>query len=140
MDVEETDYLIHALQEPENVRFFSRYATRPEWLRWANDKLESFREIFTPNPQLNEISQQYAYWFSERFVCEYSEDALAILQRNNQTISPFLWNVLSTRIAFHKPRPSPEEFSTCVSILLQAVRYQDDPNLLGYLLTSCRFP
>lgn len=140
VDIEESDYLVHALQEIENVRFFTRYAKSPDWLRWAEDKLEAFREIFKSTPQLNEISQQFAIWFSECFVCEYAEEALAILQRHNQTVSPFLWDIITSRLAFHLPCPEPKVFSKWVLLLLQAARYQDDQDLLGNLMKSCRYP
>ncbi|MBA7637251.1 hypothetical protein ES703_44889 [subsurface metagenome] len=140
VDAEESDYLVHALQELENIRFFTRYANSPDWLRWAEDKLETFREIFASITQISEISQQFAIWFSYSFVCEYAEEALAILQRHNQTICPFLWHVITTTLAFHQPRPEPKVFSKWVSLLLQTARYQDGQDLLGNLLKSCRYP
>jgi hypothetical protein len=140
VDIEESDYLVHALRELENVRFFTRYATGPDWLRWAEDKLEAFREIFKPTPQLEDISHQFAIWFSACFICQYAEEGLMTLQRHGQTMSPLLWHTIANRLAFCEPRPDPRVFSKWTSLLLQAARYEHDQDLLGNLLKSCRYP
>jgi hypothetical protein len=77
LDREQASYIEEAIKDPVKVRIFTRYAETVEWLRWVEEK-GAFKPLFSLNNPSDEISQTFAWWFAEKYICRYPEDALAV--------------------------------------------------------------
>lgn len=142
LDPEEIDYLKNALRDLENVRFFTRYARTPDWLRWADDNLQSFRDLFGSGNLENAMAQILAIWFTQNFVWEHVDEALAVIQRHKQRLSPTLWQGIALNLS-RDPHPDSATFEKWVSVLLHSTyqpSHESHSDELEYLLKSCHHP
>ncbi len=133
------DYIEDALKDLVKLRFFTRHARTPEWLRWAESK-QAFRKLFQTNEHADELAQEIGNWFAQHFVCEYPDEALALVQRQGQKLNPFLQNVIAHRLAFSKLRPDAETLAKWVTVLLGSTSSDWEPRSLEHLLEKCRYP
>lgn len=131
---ENSDYLLKALRDASTARFFTRHAHHPEWLRWV-EKAGLLRKLFGPYVLLEPAELELAGWFAQRFVCEHMGDALAVVQRQGQSLSDALWIEIALRL-FRKKDPPPESkvFSKWVSILLNSSSPGRTRDLLDHIL------
>ena len=140
IDLVKQDYLKNELRKVECVRFFTRYAKTPDWLRWAEENLEQFRNLFRPANQISEVSQILADWFARNFVSEeYTQEALVIIQRRGNVIGPLLWQNLAHRLAYGA-RLDRLTFAKWVSIILAMAHENASADTLDALLNECKFP
>lgn len=136
---ETADYMENALKDQVKLRFFTRHARAPEWLRWAESK-QVFCRLVQKNEYVDELSQEIGSWFAQNFICEYPDEALALVQRQGQRLSPFLQNAIAHRLAFSKSRPHAETFAKWVAVLLGSTSSDWGPRSLEHLLEKCRYP
>jgi len=139
IDQETASYIEHALEDMVTVRFFTRYARTPEWLHWAQSK-QAFRSLFQTTERVDEVAQEMAIWLAQNFVCEYPDDALALVQRQGQRLSPVLWQAIARELAIRDPRPDAGTLAKWVTILLSCAQSDWRPDFLNYLLEDCRYP
>lgn len=139
LEPDDADYIKSTLDEVSTVRFFTRHAKTPEWLRWAEDKT-AFRELFRLNEKVNVISQELASWFAKQFIFEHPEEALAIVQRHGPVLNTELSLAIARHLAFPNPRPNPEILRRWVAVLLRSPQPEHQGNLLDYVLYGCCYP
>ncbi len=139
LEKETDDYIEGVLKNLVTVRFFTRHARTPEWLRWADDK-QAFRKLFQIDESVDEIAREMAAWFAKNFVCEHPDEALALMQRRWQKLNPVLQNEISHRLTFAKPRPNPQILARWVTFLLSSRLSDWRLYSLEHLLSSCRYP
>ncbi len=139
LDKETADYIEGVLKDLVKLRFFTRHARTPEWLRWAESK-QAFRKLFQTNERVDDFSEEIGDWFAQHFVCEYPDEALGVVQRQGQKLNPFLQNVIVHRLTFPKPRPDAETLAKWVTVLLGSTSSDWGPRSLEHLLEECRYP
>jgi hypothetical protein len=140
IDLVEHDYLKNELRKLECVRFFTGTAGTADWLKWAEENSPAFRTLFTVTDHNDDISQEFARWFASFFVSdECSDEALALVTRRGNTISPLLWQNIARHLSYGK-RPSRLTYAKWVSILLPAPPQKANADALSTLLKGCKFP
>ncbi len=139
IDDENQDYLRYVLSDVVNVRFFTRYAKTPDWMRWAEDNLQPFRDLFKPACQESVINQELELWFANNFVKQNIEEALALIQRREGVICSNLWNRIALKLCSGL-HPDPMTFGKWVSFLLSTTREDVWSDPLGLLLNNCHYP
>lgn len=139
LEKQKADYIKGALKDLVKLRFFTRHARTPEWLRWAESK-QAFRKLFQTNERVDELAQEIGDWFAQHFVCEYPDEALGVVQRQGQKVNPFLQNVIVHRLTFPKPRPDAETLAKWVTVLLGSTSSDWGQRSLEHLLEKCRYP
>lgn len=136
---EDEDYLERILKEPSTVLFFANYAKNPKWLEWIEGK-KIISSLFNPEIQLNDIERELALWFAQKFVCEYPDEALAVIQRHGQRLNSFLWYKIADRLFSCDPHPEASILTKWIIILLQFPYSYKEFKLLDYILNKCRYP
>jgi hypothetical protein len=139
LDPEDLDYVLESLRKESTTRFFTRYARRPDWLRWLESK-DYLKRLFLPGSATNATDGELASWFAENFVCEHLDDALAVVLRNGQFLNARLWHSIVLQLFRKKdPPPPPEIFGRWVPILLNSVP-PGGSHLLDYILRRLGSP
>jgi hypothetical protein len=137
LDPEELDYIEGSCKDLSLARFFTRHASSPDWLRWAESK-GVLSSLFKQTPVCGEVDQEFALWFARRFACSELGDALAVLQRQGGFIAPLLWYQLAW--AFHAERPAHRVIARWVPLLVDSQPSQGSKNFLDYMLCACELP
>ncbi|PNR89086.1 hypothetical protein CN13_04140 [Petrotoga sp. HKA.pet.4.5] len=137
LDREEDSYIEEVIKDPIKVNIFTKYAERVEWLQWAEGK-GVFKPLFSLNNPSDEISDAFAKWFAEKYACRYPEDALAVVQKQGQVLSPLLWKNIAGNLGFSESLPEPTTLAKWVELLLIAPIYPSTQgNSLDFLLQKC---
>lgn len=110
-------FLVERFNEPQVQAYFSQYARRPEWLRWA-DEHDLIGELFDPNNHYSERHSKLATWF-RFFAWNFPGDALQVVQRRGPSMSPTLWDHLARDVA--NGEWSGEPFDPATKLLWLAV-------------------
>lgn len=139
IDLEELDYIESILRDASTTRFFTRYAKSTDWLRWVESK-GFLKRLFEPRPVAEEIDRELASWFAATFVCEHPGDALAVVRRGGQRLSPLLWTAIAQHIHAKKPRPTPEILGKWIPVLIGSRPTSGTHNFLDYMLHDSTFP
>ena len=139
IDLEELDYIEIVLRDASTTRFFTRYAKSTDWLRWVESK-GFLKQLFEPRPVAEKIDRELAYWFAETFVCEHPGDAMAVVRRGGQRLSPFLWTAIAQIIHAKKPRPTPEILGKWIPLLIGSRPTSGTHEFLDYMLHDSTFP
>lgn len=134
---EEASYIEEVIKDPIKVNIFTKYAESVEWLQWVEGK-GIFKPLFSLNNPSGEISSAFAKWFAEKYACPYPEDALAVVQRQGQILSPLLWKNIAVNLGFSESIPEPTILAKWVEILLTAPIYPSTQGKsLDFLLQKC---
>lgn len=136
---DDADYISNALRDLAKVRFFRRYARSLEWLRWA-EKEQAFGSLFDLSEHIDPISQEIAFWFVENFVCEYPDEALALVQRQGQRFNEALWQAIGIELTRHDPPPDSETLAKWTSVLIRSQQSISKHYFLEWQLERCRYP
>ena len=139
IDLEELDYVGSVLRDASTARFFTRYAKSTDWLRWVESK-GFLKRLFEPVFVSEEIDIELAQWFAGAFVCEHPSDALAVVRRAGQCLSPILWSAIAHHIHAKKPRPSPEILGQWIPILIGSLPTRGTHDFLDYMLHDSILP
>ena len=140
VDPEESDYIENMLKEVPTARFFARHAKRVEWVRWVEEK-GLFKRLFQPAVPPEPVDPVIAWWFAENFVSKHPGDALAMVQRQGQALTPLLWSVIAHCLFTKRPTtPTPDTLAKWVSVLTANCPPRVNTELLDYVLRDCRFP
>jgi len=139
IDQKTASYIEHALEDIVAVRFFTRHARILEWLHWAESK-QAFRSLFQTGERVDEVATEMAVWFAQNFVCDYPDDALALVQRQGQRLNPILWRAIARELAIRAPRSDVGPLAKWVTVLLSSAQPDWRPDFLNYLLEDCRYP
>jgi hypothetical protein len=137
LSIEDEDFLKQSLLDISSLRYFTRHAEDPRWLEWISE-LPEFSAIFIPGATLSESSAQLAFWFSERFAVSHFAVAIDLVRRKQQTLSPYLWNVLAQ--AFHGHATAGDPLRFWVPILLQTMPANAHADFLAYMIGHCAVP
>jgi len=92
LSLEDEDFLKQSLLDINTLRYFTRHAEDPRWLEWIAE-LRDFSAIFISGAILNERSEEFAFWFAERF-CHLTFCCCS------RSCSPQESNALSIPVAF----------------------------------------
>ncbi len=125
------DYARSVITDPDRVPFFRRYARSLEWLAWIVEEPE-FRRLFEDGRR-EELSDQLAYWYAEKYVIDEVSAALGVLHQMGGRLSPRLWYAVAHRLWTGKA--SPEVRARWLPHLL-ANAPQDTADYLEYLLAA----
>ncbi len=140
LDLEESDYLVHVIKDHSIARFFTRHATKVEWLHWA-EKQGLFESLFQPSVTPERVDEVIALWFAENFVIEHPGDALALVHRQGQTPGPLLWNTIARRLAGQQSNGVPPEvLDRWVAVLIADAPFGANTELLANVMCACRYP
>lgn len=140
LDKEQASYIEEAIKDPIKARIFTRYAETVEWLRWIEEK-GIFESLFSLSNPSDEISQIFAWWFAEKYVCCHPEEALALVQRHGSTISPLLLQCIAASLQYTKPLPKPKILAKWITVLIAPFnRSFIQGAALNYLLQNCCHP
>jgi len=138
LDPAESDYIDHCLQELPTVRFFTRHARAPHWLRWAEDK-DACLPLFQTCVQADDISREMATWFARYFASQHPQEALALVQRQGQRLGRVLWQTIALEL-YRTSRPEAETLARWVAVLLSCKCPHWSSESLNYILSDCRYP
>lgn len=130
-ELDVADYMVSALKDFSLAQFFTRHARTVEWLRWAEGK-GAFRTLFNPGEQNTDLDQTFAGWFAENYVCQQPEEALGLVERQGQVLSPTLWQKIAWHLSTCNPRPDAGILAKWVIVLLHSVprrALQNTPDL-----------
>jgi SIR2-like domain/Domain of unknown function (DUF4020) len=137
LDIEDRDYVESSLAELSTVRFFTRHAQRVDWLHWIEGK-EPFTRLFGSKAPVTEIDWELAQWFARSFVCKYPDNALAVIRRKEQSITPILWTAIAA--SFHTEKPPSEVVRKWVPLLIKYPTPRAGGNFLEYTLHRSQYP
>jgi hypothetical protein len=137
LDIEEQDYIESSLTELSTARFFAHYATRLDWLHWVENK-GAFARLFEIGATPTEVDWELARWFARSFVCKHPDNALALVRRKGQSITPILWAAIAH--AFHTEKPAPEVVRKWVPLLIKYPTPTSGGDLLEYTLHRSQYP
>lgn len=140
LDPETASYLEEALRDPATAGVFTRYADTPEWLHWAEEG-GFLKPLFDRKDMGDDlISPILARWFTDKFVLQYPEHALAVVERQGQVMNPVLWQYIAWALAFGK-QPDAATLATWVAVLLSSSpSVAEQRRLLEHILERCRYP
>jgi len=139
IDLEELDYIESVLKSASTTRFFARYSRSADWLRWVESK-GFLKRLFEPRPVYEEIDIELARWFARTFVCDHPTDALAVVRRGGQRLSPTLWTAIAQHIHSKKPEPAPDILGKWIPILIGSQPTSGTDNFLEYVLHDSTLP
>jgi len=137
LSIEDEDFLKQSLLEISTLRYFTRHAKDPRWLDWISE-LPVFSAIFIPGATLSESSTELAFWFAEQFAIPHFAIAIDLVRRKNQTLSPYLWNVVAQ--AFHRHATAGDPLRFWAPILLETTPVNAYSDFLAYLIGHCTVP
>jgi hypothetical protein len=140
LEGEEADYIKFALSKLETANIFFKHANLPEWISWL-DKNHFIQSLFQPQDEFTEFHRAAAFWLTEHFFVDHSQEIMAAIQRNGGRLHRqfcwFIWRRLASR---DRAPLSSARFSQWVIILLtqphDILRYDDWASMLN----KCRFP
>ena len=140
-DSEEADYIARVINEPATVHLFTRHAKSLEWLRWAG-RHRVFRSLFggedgSPGRESGSGARDLARWLARDFAVQQVEEAIAVVQRQQQRLPPLLWNEIASALATAQSRP-PGALARWATILFPPPSFERQSGLLQDLLKSCR--
>lgn len=140
LDPEEVDYIAELIRDPVRAKIFVNYAETPEWLRWV-EKRDVLKPLFKGIAPADNLSPVFAGWFADKFVLDHTEEALAVVQRQGQTLTPLLWRCIAQKLTYRYEPPDPAVLSKWVPVLLQsAPQLAEQGDVLSDMLANCRFP
>jgi hypothetical protein len=138
---EDLDYVANGLKDISTARFFTRYARGPEWLRWIEGK-DFMSALFRPTLSITDVDYQLANWFAENFITQHPGDALAVVQRQGQTLNPALWAGVAIRLFqwAKSGERAPATLSKWVCLLISSRPAPKWKHVLEYLLCELTIP
>lgn len=139
VEPDSVDYIARALKDPVMTRFFTRYARGKQWLRWTETK-GLLTALFQQDVCQDEVALELAEWFAQCFVCDESDEALALVERNQGVLTPRLWSSISRQLFRDKKRMPPAVLAKWVAILVNSTPRHQRPDFLGFLLEACHYP
>jgi len=137
LSIEDEDFLKQSLLDISTLRYFTRHAKDPRWLEWISE-LPGFSAIFVPCATLSESSAELAFWFAEQFAIPHFAVAIDLVCRKQQTLSPYLWNVLAQAFHHHTTAGDPMRF--WAPILLETMPANAHSDFLAYMIGHCTVP
>jgi hypothetical protein len=141
LDEEASDYICASLKNPDTTRFFTRHANSVEWLRWTEDK-GFLTNLFREEASLTDVDRELARWFADKFVLSHSCEALAVVQRNAQTLHWISWTFIAHRL-FRKEngqRVDADLLRRWIPVLISLWSRGSREDLLQYVLNDLREP
>ncbi len=130
-------YLETVVADPDQVGFFTEFATGEAWLAWASEQA-SFKDLFQVTSRHHDVSRALARWFASIVVDDsLSGVALRTLQRLGGRLSPELWWEIAG--SFHAADPKP----SCKrewAVVLTSTAPEHTSDLLDYMLAVCEWP
>jgi SIR2-like domain/Domain of unknown function (DUF4020) len=136
---EDADYIEEALHHSDTTRFFTRHAKALRWLKWVEGK-GLLGPLFKTENLVGEPERELAWWFAEKFVCEHSGSALAVVQRQGSLLSPDLWFAIAHRLWTKKPEHDSRVFAQWIAVLTRSQPRSDGTRVLDYILNKLSFP
>ena len=99
IDREEADYILDRIKNEQYVKYFVKYANKPEWIKWTDEK-GLLKGIFNPNLHIEQFpSTQYlADWLTNQFTTEHYKDLIELIEKYNQSIHPIFWDELARAV------------------------------------------
>ena len=137
LSIEDEDFLKQSLLDISTLRYFKRHARDLRWLEWISE-LPVFSAIFISGITLSESSAGLAFWFAEQFTIPHFAVAIDLVRRKQQTLSPYLWNVLAQ--AFHRHSTAGDPLRFWVPILLETMPANAHSDFLAYMIGHCTVP
>ena len=137
LSIEDEDFLKQSLLDISTLRYFTRHGKEPRWLEWISE-LPVFSAVFVPGATLSESSAELAFWFAEQFAIPHFAVAIDLVRRKNQTLSPYLWNVVAQ--AFHRHATAGDPLRFWAPILLETMPANAHSDFLAYMIGHCTVP
>jgi hypothetical protein len=88
----------------------------------------------------NEIGRELASWFAQKFVCEHSGEALALVQREGERLNPILWIAVAHRLWTKDPAVEPTVLAKWLALLSRWRADSDSSSFLDYILKKFAVP
>jgi len=139
-DVEDLDYLAESCRDEARLPYFTRHATRPEWLAWA-EKIGLLDPLFTPGSQEEAPrAEVLSNWIADRFSVRHARQCLETMSKNSRDWPSVLWERIAFALSMVEERPSSDVLSRWVTLLYRAWRPWRGQRTLPMLLERCQFP
>ncbi len=136
LDPETEDYLVGALKHPQRVQFFTRHATAPDWLKWADEK-GAWKPLFTYGHECDDVAKELAHWFATKFVKQHANDALALIARQDAQVNFRLWIAIAEAVANERGGFQDGERSNWINLLVAAAYPGIESWYLEWILYNC---
>lgn len=137
LSIEDEDFLKQSLLDISTLRYFTRHGKEPRWLEWISER-PVFSAVFVPDATLSESSAELAFWFAEQFAIPHFAVAIDLVRRKNQTLAPYLWNVVAQ--AFHRHATAGDPLRFWAPILLETMPANAHSDFLAYMIGHCTVP
>jgi len=138
VDPEAADFIARAMEDPTTCQFFTRHASRPEWLEWI-EETHAFQLLFQPEQPTSDVTPYLADWFAAAYSLKHADLALAVVLRHGPNLHPLLW-LRMVYLLSAPARPEPHVLATWLTILLHSTRPQHGDEDLTNVLLRCQSP
>ena len=93
---EEADLISEVLKDETKTRFFTKIASLPEWIGWfdKNKHLDALFDSSTLSPPDGVL----AWWLTERFAHQYSNEMFLLIARHDTCLHPDFWGRLGRKL------------------------------------------
>ena len=93
---EEADLISEVLKDETKTRFFTKIASLPEWIGWL-DKNKHLDALFGSST-LSPPDGVLAWWLTERFAHQYSNELFLLIARHDTRLHPDFWGKLGRKL------------------------------------------
>jgi Domain of unknown function (DUF4020) len=107
-----------ALDKLPTARFFTRYASNPNWLEWL-DKYKVLDRLFDPHHKVTAIENLLAEWIAERFSTDHHEEVIELICKHNGLINPRLWQRIVWKLVGVGESTRPGELDSWLNLLIK---------------------
>ena len=90
IDQQKADYILDRIQDEQCVKYFAKYATKSEWIKWVDEK-SLLKDIFDPNLQMKQpqMIRSLAEWLADQFVLRHHKDLMELIAKYGSKISSY---------------------------------------------------
>lgn len=127
VDQESNDLIAFALEEPENVRFFTESAEHPDWIGWLEQ--HGFLDGLFDRSKYDDRANGLGNWLLRRFGVDHAATLFSLIAGHGDRLVPGVWrSAYFELIRNDKVKMSNETLSQWVSLLLECPPQDDAVN------------
>jgi hypothetical protein len=118
LDKESQDELEASIAVLPSVRFFTRYATSPEWLEWLSQR-KALEPLFSME-RLPPIATELANWIALQYATRYPDAVFAAIEGRGGSLNHVFVYFVVRQLAYADPIPDKDTLQRWVPILIEA--------------------
>ncbi|MHB9109094.1 MAG: SIR2 family protein [Armatimonadota bacterium] len=120
---EDSDYIEEAINHPIRIQYFVKYADSVQWLKWAESK-GAFDQLFITSDSISDNSKIISRWFADKYVIDYSDEALELIVKHGMKMHYALWQCISSSIYYRYSNISPDLMLRWIEVLIYTRPYR----------------